>query len=85
VLELIARGHGGVYHVVNEGVCSYETFAREAARLAGVGDDRIDLATEASMARPARRPRWTAMRCLLSERLGLPPLRSWQDALTEYV
>lgn len=82
VLELVARGRGGIHHVVNDGVCSYETFAREAARLAGLRDDEaerlIERTTEASMARPAPRPRWTAMSCQ-------PPLRSWQDALAAYV
>ena len=79
VLELLARGRGGIHHVVNDGICSYETFAREAARLAGVHDDAlIERTSEASMGRKARRPRWTPMRCI-------PPLRSWQDALAEYV
>ena len=79
VLELLARGRGGIHHVVNDGVCSYETFAREAARLTGVHDETlIECTSEASMGRKARRPRWTPMRCV-------PPLRPWQDALAEYV
>jgi dTDP-4-dehydrorhamnose reductase len=89
VAELVARGQAGTYHVVNDGVCSYETFAREAGRVAGVSRDAlqqlIERATEASLARPARRPRWTPMRCLLSEQLGLPPLRKWEEALAAYV
>ena len=89
VREIAERGLAGTYHVVNGGVCSYETFAREAARLAGVPSDiaahLIDLTTEEGMDRPAPRPRWTAMRCLLSERLGLPPMRPWQDALAHHV
>lgn len=85
VIELVARGEYGTYHVVNDGICSYESFAREAARLVQADDDSIDRVTEASLARPARRPRWTPMRCLLSERLGFPPLRSWENALSEYV
>lgn len=89
VQELVRRGHHGTYHVVNEGVCSYESFAREAARLVGLSDDAarrlIETATEASLRRLAPRPRWTPMRCVLSERLGLTPLRPWQHALAAYL
>lgn len=81
VRELVQRGPAGTYHVVNDGVCSYETFAMEAARLVGADDALIERTTES---RPAPRPRWTPMRCLLSERLGLAPLRPWQDALAAY-
>ena len=77
VRELVARRQYGTHHVVNEGVCSYETFAREAARLTGANEDLIEVTTEASMARPAPRPRWTPM-------AGAPPLRAWKDALRDY-
>jgi dTDP-4-dehydrorhamnose reductase len=85
VRELVEHGHPGTYHVVNDGVCSYETFALEAARLTGSSTTLIDRATEVSLARRAPRPRWTPMRCLLSERLGLSPMRPWQEALAEFV
>lgn len=77
-LDLVRRQTFGVHHIVNEGVCSHETFAREAARLVGV-DDRtlIERRTEASMNRLARRPRWTPM-------LPSAPMRPWQDALAEF-
>lgn len=78
VLELVAGRQYGLHHVVNDGVCSYETFAREAARLVGADEDLIEVTTEASMARPAPRPRWTPM-------AGSPPLRPWHDALRDYV
>jgi dTDP-4-dehydrorhamnose reductase len=85
VIELGKRGHSGTYHVVNDGVCSHETFARETARIVGASESLIENVREASHDRLAPRPRWTPMRCLLSERLGLAPLRPWQEALREYV
>jgi len=89
VREIVDRGVRGTYHVVNEGICSYETFAREAARMAGVpesvAEQLIEVVTEASMQRPAPRPACTPMRCLLSERLHLPQMRPWQAALAGYV
>jgi dTDP-4-dehydrorhamnose reductase len=85
VREIVNRGVYGTYHIVNEGVCSYETFAREAAAAVGAPQKLIDVVTEASMQRAAPRPAFTPMRCLLSERLGFAPMRPWQQALREYV
>jgi dTDP-4-dehydrorhamnose reductase len=87
--EIIERRAYGTYHVVNEGVCSYEDFAHEAARLVGLGADEaarlIEGVREEEMGREAARPRYTPMRCLLSEELGLRPLRDWRRALAAYV
>jgi dTDP-4-dehydrorhamnose reductase len=87
--ELLALDARGLFHVVNEGVCTYEGFAREAARLAGIGEREaaplVETVTEAEMRRPAPRPRHTPLRCLAAERLGLAPLRDWRAALAEYV
>ena len=89
VEEILASRAYGTYHVVNEGVCSYHDFALEAARLAGLGNDEaarlIESVREEEMGREALRPRHTPMRCLLSEALGLGPLRHWRDALAAYV
>lgn len=78
VVDLVARKQTGTHHVANEGVCSYETFAREAARLVQASESLIERSTEASTARAAPRPRWTPMRCD-------PPLRPWQEALAAYL
>ncbi|MBA3440936.1 MAG: dTDP-4-dehydrorhamnose reductase [Pyrinomonadaceae bacterium] len=87
--ELLTRRHYATYHVVNSGVCSYEEFARLSARLVGVADTEanklIEVVYEANMQRLARRPRSTPLRCLVSEKLGLVPLRDWPTALAEYV
>lgn len=86
---IMARKHSGIYHVVNEGVCSYVEFTLEAGRLVGLSEEQvyklIELIRDAEIQRPAVRPRYTPMRCLLSEALGLPPLRHWKDALAEYI
>ncbi|HEX8352946.1 MAG TPA: dTDP-4-dehydrorhamnose reductase [Pyrinomonadaceae bacterium] len=89
VEEILARRGRGLFHVVNGGVCTYEDFAREAARLAGLGEREaaplVETVTEAEMRRPAPRPRYTPLRCLAAEGLGLPPLRDWREALADYV
>jgi dTDP-4-dehydrorhamnose reductase len=89
VLQIHAAGRYGTYHVVNEGVCSYYEFALEAGRLVGLSrrqlDSLIEVVNESAMSRAAVRPRYTPMRCLLSEKLNLPPMRDWRSALAAYV
>jgi len=79
----------GTYHVVNTGVCSYYDFALEAGRLRGLDRSSvhalIEIAHERDMKRVAARPRYTPLHCLLSEELGLPPMRHWRNALAAYV
>ncbi|HKX49063.1 MAG TPA: dTDP-4-dehydrorhamnose reductase [Candidatus Binatia bacterium] len=87
--EILRLRHYGTYQIVNEGVCSYYDFALEAGRLAGLEKQQlgslIEVVHERDMQRIAPRPRYTPMRCLLSEELGLAPMRHWRDALARYV
>lgn len=87
--EILARRHYAVYQVVNAGTCSYHDFALKAARLAGVNEAEaerlIEVVKEADLKRIAPRPRYTALRCLVSEKLGLPPMRDWRAALADYI
>ena len=83
--ELAALDLPGVYHVVNSGEgASYESFAREAAEAAGVAGAQIEGVPADTLTRPAPRPRNSRLRCLLSEAVGLTPLRDWRAALAEF-
>ena len=88
-LEIVRAQRHGTYHVVNQGTCTYYEFALEAGWLAGLTRDRIDplieITHERDMKRVAARPRYTPLRCLLSEELGLQPMRDWRMALAAYV
>jgi dTDP-4-dehydrorhamnose reductase len=88
-LEIVQRRRHGIYHVVNGGVCSYYEFALEAGSLVGLTRERIDelleVTHERGMRRPAPRPRYTPLRCLLSEEIGFAPMRHWQAALAAHV
>lgn len=89
ILQILDKGRYGTYQIVNEGVCSYYEFALEAGRLVGLSREQLDplveVVKEADMQRAALRPRYTPMRCLLSEELGLAPMRDWRGALADYV
>jgi len=83
--ELAELDLPGVFHVVNSGEgTSYEGFAREAAEAAGVAGVEIESVLSDTLKRPAPRPRNSRLRCLLSEAIGLAPLRDWRDALREF-
>jgi dTDP-4-dehydrorhamnose reductase len=88
-LEIVERRHYGTYHVVNEGICSYYEFALEAGTLVGLTRHQIhallEITHERDMRRSAARPRYTPLRCLLSEELALPRMRDWKTALAAYV
>lgn len=84
--ELAALDLPGVYHVVNSGDgASFETFTREALKLARLNSDTLGVVSGADLNRPAPRPRNSRLKCLLSEAVGLPPLPHWQDALSRFV
>lgn len=76
----------GIYHVVNAGDgVSFEMFARTALKLGGADTSLLSSTTLAELKRPAPRPRNSRLRCLLSEAIGLTPLRGWQAALEDFV
>src|SRR5262249_3507065 len=87
--EILAFHRYETYHVVNDGDCSYYEFALEVPgdlRMSGAEiDSLIEAVTESELQRTASRPRYTPMRCLVSEELGLPALRCWRTALSQYL
>ncbi|HEX8187888.1 MAG TPA: dTDP-4-dehydrorhamnose reductase [Pyrinomonadaceae bacterium] len=83
--ELAELDLPGVYHVVNAGEgASFEGFARAAAEAAGLRGAQVEAVPTDSLTRPAPRPRNSRLRCLISEVLGLRPLRDWREALAEF-
>lgn len=78
------RAHG-LYQVTSSGPATWFDFATRALELAGLVDVRIDPVNRDELNQRAPRPHNTAMRCLVSEKLGLEPLRHWSDALEDFV
>src|SRR5215813_5217618 len=83
--EIIDLGIHGLYQVTSTGPATWLEFARLALDLAGMQEVKLEPVTRASLNQRAPRPQNSAMRCLLSEKLQLPPLRHWKDALKEFV
>lgn len=83
--EIVARKTHGVYHGVNSGPATWLEFAQRALALAGIRDVEIEPVTRAALNQAAPRPHNSAMRCLLSEQIGLAPLRDWREAMPEFI
>ncbi|HYP29922.1 MAG TPA: dTDP-4-dehydrorhamnose reductase [Blastocatellia bacterium] len=83
--EVLASGAHGLYHLTNTGPATWYDFARMALDLSGLAGVELQPVTRAELRQDAPRPRNTAMRCLVSEKLGLAPLRHWRDALRDFI
>jgi dTDP-4-dehydrorhamnose reductase len=84
--ELALSDLPGIYHVTNAGEgASFADFARAAFEEAALDPALLHTVSLNSLERPAPRPRNSRLRCLLSESIGLAPLRDWQSALREFV
>jgi len=87
--EILMRRHYDIYHVVNNGICSYYDFAVEAARILNIPDtlveDLVERVSALEIQNSAQRPRFTPMRCVASEEIGLAPMRDWRASLLDYM
>jgi dTDP-4-dehydrorhamnose reductase len=77
-VELATSDLDGVVHVVAEGCCGWDDFARAVLAVCGV-DWPVESVTSESFATAAARPR---NGCLASERVA--PLRPWRDGLRDW-
>jgi len=89
VHEILTFRYYSTYHVVNDGLCSYYDFALEAGRILKIPDSDLMHLIEpvklCDLRLQAKRPRYSPMRCMVSEELGLAPLRDWRAALAEHI
>ena len=76
ILDIIDLRAYDLYQVTNTGVAPWYEFAQVALELANLSDGhRVEPVTRASLNQLAPRPHNSALRCLVSENLGLAPLR----------
>jgi dTDP-4-dehydrorhamnose reductase len=85
LVALLEAHAEGLYHVANRGEASWFDLAREAARLTGRHPERIRPATTAEVPRAARRPAYSVLDCERVARTHGLTLRSWQEALADYL
>ncbi|GFO61268.1 NAD(P)-dependent oxidoreductase [Geomonas silvestris] len=84
IKALIDKDCRGTYHAANAGVTSWNGFAKEIFRLAGLKVEVAPMTTE-ELGRPAARPLYSTLDCgKLSADTGFSP-QPWQDALQRYL
>jgi len=84
ILQVLATGRFGLYHITNSGECSWYQFARAIFEFTGM---RVELTpiSAAEYGAPARRPAYSVLRHDGLRALGLDDMPSWQDALRRYL
>jgi dTDP-4-dehydrorhamnose reductase len=84
VRQLIETDVYGLYHISNNGACSWYQFARAVCELSGVQADLSETTSVAYGARAAR-PAYSVLDNANLRSLGLDDLRPWRDALADYL
>ncbi|KDR94585.1 dTDP-4-dehydrorhamnose reductase [Peptoclostridium litorale DSM 5388] len=82
--HLISTDDYGLYHVTNSGQCSWNGFAREIFSIAEKDIDVIPIRTQQT-GRDALRPSYSVLQNRRLERDHGYYMRSWQDALKEFL
>lgn len=80
---VLKKGEYGIYHATCSGVCTWNEFAREIFRLAGLEVTVHDLTTE-QFPRPAKRPAYSNLSKEKLMEVCSYKATDWHDALKEY-
>lgn len=81
---LMDREATGLFHLVNEGECSWFEFAQETFDITGIAVNLEPSQTVTAKGK-ARRPPYSAMTSERLEDLGIAPMRPWREALAHYL
>lgn len=81
LLRFSARG---LFHIANSGSCTWHQFARTIVELTGARSTVIPISS-CQLNRPAARPAFSVLSCRKYTALTGEEMRSWQEAVTEYL
>jgi len=84
VRRLVETGAYGLYHITNNGACSWYEFAAAIFELSGL-TPRLEPTTSAAFGARANRPAYSVLDNAKLRSLGMDDLRDWRDALAEYL
>ena len=84
VIEMVQTEQYGVYHVTNDGICSWYEFACEIFKQAGM-DVKVTPVTTAEYPAKAKRPFNSRMSKDKLKASGFSMLPDWKDALERYL
>ena len=81
---LLPTDHYGLFHITNEGSCSWYEFAGAALEMAGLKAE-LRPTTSDEHKTPALRPRYSVLENKRLKNLGLNRMLHWRAALAEYL
>ena len=84
IAQLINTEYYGTFHITNKGACSWYEFTREILRLANSKTPVIPIASD-QYPQKAKRPYYSVLDNYHLRLLGMDDLRSWQEALEDYM
>jgi dTDP-4-dehydrorhamnose reductase len=84
IAQLLGTDQFGLFHITNEGSCTWYEFAQAIFELASVRADLSPTTSDAYKA-PAARPRYSVLENARLKELGLNRMRHWRDALAAYL
>ena len=74
----------GIYHITNKGYCTWYEYAQKCFELAGV-DYKVHPITTQQSGTLLKRPTYSILKNTRLEEEKYPPMRSWEEALAEYI
>ncbi len=84
VKELLRTTHWGLYHMTNEGECTWHEFARTIFMLTG-SKIQIEAVDSEFYGSKAKRPRYSVLENRNAKKIGLTPFSRWETALELYL
>lgn len=84
IAQLITAEYYGIFHITNKGHCSWYEFAYEILRLAGLKIPVTPITSD-QYHQKAKRPRFSVLNNYHLRLLSLDDMRSWQEALKDYM
>jgi dTDP-4-dehydrorhamnose reductase len=84
IARVLPTTHYGLYHMTNEGSCTWYEFAKQIFEITGVEADISPTTSELYKA-PAMRPRYSVLENARLKELGLNEMRHWREAVAAYL
>lgn len=84
IARVLSTEHFGLFHMSNQGSCTWFEFAKAIFEIAGLKAD-ISATTSDLYKTPATRPRYSVLENARLKELGLNEMRHWRDALAAYL
>jgi len=82
--EVLPTGNFGLFHMTNEGSCTWYEFAQAIFELSGLDAD-LSPTTSDLYKTPAIRPKYSVLENARLKELGLNRMRHWREALAAYL